>query len=176
MATVSIPDLLKAAERPLALFLDDALRSQNSDCFNVYVKPFVETATNTPYGQTPEYKGTERLIDKRGKRKTSLLQCDLQFLTQFFEYAVKDRWKHTNPNLAYPNLCGTLPFSRDAIITKILAVRNMRNDWAHDRKVDKDQHRQMIDIAKLLDLFKESSARSKRKPSIVSTGDQDCGG
>lgn len=155
MATVSIPDLLKAAERPLALFLDDAMRSVREDYFDSVVKPFVETATRRDPGLFQEYKGEERLIDGRGQVKTSFTQCDLQFLTQFFEFAVKDQRKHTNPKVVYPDLCAFLPITRAAIITKILAIRNIRNDWAHDRKADQDQHRQMIDIAKLLDLFKE---------------------
>ncbi|MBK6291720.1 MAG: hypothetical protein IPF59_08160 [Ignavibacteria bacterium] len=163
MATVSIPDLLKAAERPLALFLDDALRSIDARYFDRFVRPYVATAS-PDYPGKRVFSGNERLRDSRNQDKTSFLDCDLLFLTHYFEFATDyESWRDANERplpmtsmgkVEFPNLTRVFPFTQKGIVTKIAAVRELRNQWSHGHTDEADVHHLSIDISKLLDLFK----------------------
>lgn len=176
MATVSILDLLKAAEQPLALFLHDAMASVDVDYFNRYVRPYVATSYQD-YSGVKVYKGSEKLLDSRGQKKSTFLDCDLSFLTHFFEFSVNyKKWKvDNNPvlplteqgKLEFPNLTKEYPFTRKVIVAKIVAVRDLRNQWSHERSDATDEHQRSIDISKILDLFREEIQHVvKEKPAM----------
>ena len=137
--------LLKSSEKVLLHFLTDALTSIAENYFETIVVPYLGSS---------HYRGTASLINRRGVRKTSLKEFDLQFLLQLFEFSV-DRRKVQAGGVIMPDLTSFLPLTQSTVYHKVRAAVAVRNDWVHDETSAIDETKRVIDITKLLDLFRE---------------------
>jgi|GEM_PF-4446423 hypothetical protein len=137
--------LLKSSEKVLLHFLTDALTSIAENYFETIVVPYLGSS---------HYRGTASLINRRGVRKTSLKEFDLQFLLQLFEFSV-DRRKVQAGGVIMPDLASFLPLTQSTVYHKVRAAVAVRNDWVHDETSAIDETKRVIDITKLLDLFRE---------------------
>lgn len=137
--------LLKSGEKVLLHFLNDALSSVAANYFETIV---------VPYLGSDQYRGTASLINKRGVRKSSLKEFDLQFLLQLFEFSVYRR-KALAGGVIMPDLTSFLPLTQSTVYHKVRAAVAVRNDWVHAETSAFDETKRAIDITKLLDLFRE---------------------
>lgn len=155
---VSIPTLLANAQRPLALFLEDALRSVREDCMESIVLPYINGAycEADPKGQGHSlYWGAERAEpkDERGFRIRHLEGMDLAFLTHLFEFSVRPaETVVAEQSRIIPNLKQRLPF-QSSISRQLQDLRDLRNSWAHTKGAPKEPEPVMKDVMTLWALF-----------------------
>ena len=134
---------LRAGEKPLAMFLHDALRSIDEQYFESIVASFARNSRDQGMSSNDH---RDRMLDERGRRKTSLVQFDITFLLGLCE------WLTTRTTIL-PEFASRLHLHAD-VYHKFVALRKYRNSLVHGATASADLATTIGALGKILDVFR----------------------
>lgn len=158
---------LRAGEKPLAMFLHDALRHIDEQYFENIVASFARYSNDQSLSSTDQ---RDKMLDERGRRKTSLEQFDLTFLTNLCENLTRDHNPRYSDNGIPQHTRVTFRKSihlRSDASSKFHTLRKYRNDVVHHHLDRGDIAATIGELGKILDVFRgELLTCCKSQPDV----------
>lgn len=158
---------LRAGEKPLAMFLHDALRHIDEQYFENIVASFARYSNDQSLSSTDQ---RDKMLDERGRRKTSLEQFDLTFLTNLCENLTRDHNPRYSDNGIPQQTRVTFRKSihlRSDASSKFHTLRKYRNDVVHHHLDRGDIAATIGELGKILDVFRgELLTCCKSQPDV----------
>jgi hypothetical protein len=134
---------LRAGEKPLAMFLHDALRHIDEQYFEHIVASYARNSRDQGMSSNDH---RDRMLDERGRRKTSLEQFDITFLLGLCEWL-------TTRTTTHPEFVSLLHLHAD-VYHKFVALRKYRNSLVHGATASADLATTIGALGKILDVFR----------------------
>ncbi len=158
---------LRAGEKPLAMFLHDALRHIDEQYFENIVASFARYSNDQSLSSNDQ---RDKMLDDRGRRKTSLEQFDLSFLMSLCENLTRDH----NPGYSDKGIPQHTRVTfrknihlRSDASSKFHTLRKYRNDVVHHHLDRGDIAATIGELGKILDVFRgELLTCCKSQPDV----------
>ncbi len=158
---------LRAGEKPLAMFLHDALRHIDEQYFENIVASFARYSNDQSMSSNDQ---RDKMLDERGRRKTSLEQFDLTFLTNLCENLTRDHYPGNSDKGIPQHIRVTFRKSihlRSDASSKFHTLRKYRNDVVHHHLDRGDIAATIGELGKILDVFRgELLTCCKSQPDV----------
>ncbi len=162
---------LRAGEKPLAMFLHDALRHIDEQYFENIVASYARNAR--PSSQPSDSSSSshrDKVLDERGRPRTSLEQFDLTFQLNLFETLLgtvragySDEGIPQDTRTAFKS---SLHLRGDTLY-KVIALRKYRNEVVHHHLDRGDIAATIGELGKILDVFRgELLTCCKSQPDV----------
>jgi hypothetical protein len=145
---------LRAGEKPLAMFLHDALRSIDEQYFESIVASFARNSRDQGMSSNDH---RDRMLDERGRRKTSLEQFDLTFLTNLGETLTRDHNSNYSDNGIPQHIRTTFRKSihlRSDVSSRFQTLRKYRNEIVHHHLERGDIATTILELGNILNVFR----------------------
>ena len=162
---------LRAGEKPLAMFLHDALRHIDEQYFENIVASYARNArpSSQPSDSTSS-SHRDKVLDERGRPRTSLEQFDLTFQLNLFETLLgtvragySDEGIPQDTRTAFKS---SLHLRGDTLY-KVIALRKYRNEVVHHHLDRGDIAATIGELGKILDVFRgELLTCCKSQPDV----------
>ena len=162
---------LRAGEKPLAMFLHDALRHIDEQYIENIVASYARNArASSQPSDSSSNSHRDKMLDERGRRRTSLEQFDLSFQLSLFE-ALLGTVRSGNSDDGIPQDIRTTFKSslhlRGDTLHKVIALRKYRNDVVHHHLDRGDIAATIGELGKILDVFRgELLTCCKSQPDV----------
>lgn len=158
---------LRAGEKPLAMFLHDALRHIDEQYIENIVASFARHSNDQSLSSNDQ---RDKMLDDRGRRKTSLEQFDLSFLMSLCENLTRDH----NPGYSDKGIPQHTRVTfrksihlRSDASSKFHTLRKYRNDVVHHHLDRGDIAATIGELGKILDVFRgELLTCCKSQPDV----------
>ena len=158
---------LRAGEKPLAMFLHDALRHIDEQYFENIVASFARYSNDQSSSSSDQ---RDKMLDERGRRKTSLEQFDLSFLMSLCENLTRDHYPGNSDKGVPQHIRVTFRKSihlRSDASSKFHTLRKYRNDVVHHHLDRGDIAATIGELGKILDVFRgELLTCCKSQPDV----------
>ena len=158
---------LRAGEKPLAMFLHDALRHIDEQYFENIVASFARYSNDQSLSSTDQ---RDKMLDERGRRKTSLEQFDLSFLMSLCENLTRDHYPGNSDKGIPQHIRVTFRKNihlRSDASSKFHTLRKYRNDVVHHHLDRGDIAATIGELGKILDVFRgELLTCCKSQPDV----------
>jgi hypothetical protein len=162
---------LRAGEKPLAMFLHDALRHIDEQYYENIVASYARNAR--PSSQPSDSSSSshrDKVLDERGRPRTSLEQFDLTFQLNLFETLLgtvragySDEGIPQDTRTAFKS---SLHLRGDTLY-KVIALRKYRNEVVHHHLDRGDIAATIGELGKILDVFRgELLTCCKSQPDV----------
>lgn len=145
---------LRAGEKPLAMFLHDALRSIDEQYFENIVASFARNSRDQGMSSNDHRDG---MLDERGRRKTSLEQFDLTFLTNLGETLTRDHNSNYSDNGIPQHIRTSFRRSihlRSDVSSRFQTLRKYRNEIVHHHLERGDIATTILELGNILNVFR----------------------
>lgn len=162
---------LRAGEKPLAMFLHDALRHIDEQYFENIVASYARNArVSSQPSDSSSNSHRDKMLDERGRRRTSLEQFDLTFQLNLFETLLgkvgagySDEGIPQHIRTAFKS---SLHLRNDTF-SKLKTLRILRNDIVHHHLDRGDIAATIGELGKILDVFRgELLTCCKSQPDV----------
>lgn len=158
---------LRAGEKPLAMFLHDALRHIDEQYIENIVASFARHSNDQSLSSNDQ---RDKMLDERGRRKTSLEQFDLSFLMSLCENLTRDHYPGNSDKGIPQHIRVTFRKSihlRSDASSKFHTLRKYRNDVVHHHLDRGDIAATIGELGKILDVFRgELLTCCKSQPDV----------
>ena len=162
---------LRAGEKPLAMFLHDALRHIDEQYIENIVASYARNArASSQPSDSSSNSHRDKMLDERGRRRTSLEQFDLTFQLNLFETLLgkvgagySDEGIPQHIRTAFKS---SLHLRNDTF-SKLKTLRILRNDIVHHNLDRGDIAATIGELGKILDVFRgELLTCCKSQPDV----------